>query len=304
MGDAQGAGGVLRRVSIKVHQADGGGLVQGQQVDLVADEDGQSIGAGRFDIRGGGLVPGEVLRRPLAPQMVDQDAARESTHPDPEAVEVAQGGQTPAQAEEDLLGEVVGCGVIATQGSGQVALDLFGDAEPGGGGIGWHGGVLPLQDADGRRADTGFPASSLARDRTMGSVRIMRIAAHIAAVLLALAFLAASLMYFLNLVDAPPPPEGSPIALFMGAMYPTGYLDFVKALELIGAILVALPWTRRVGLLILGPILVNILAFHVFLADGEGLGNPMILGIVACSGFLLWVDRRHWWHFLASREPA
>ena len=57
----------------------------------------------------------------------------------------------------------------------------------------------------------------------------------------------------------------------MIAFAPTGYLTFVKVLEVVGGILVALPRTRNFGLLILGPIIVNILAFHVFVMKGEGL---------------------------------
>jgi hypothetical protein len=37
-----------------------------------------------------------------------------------------------------------------------------------------------------------------------------------------------------GLVKMPPPPEGSPAALFFGAFGPTGYMTFVKVLELLG----------------------------------------------------------------------
>jgi hypothetical protein len=42
----------------------------------------------------------------------------------------------------------------------------------------------------------------------------------------------------------------------------------------------------------LGPILVNILAYHVFVMGGEGLCEPLILGIVALTAYLAWVERR------------
>ena len=61
----------------------------------------------------------------------------------------------------------------------------------------------------------------------------------------------------------------------MSAFGPTGYMTFVKVLEMLGGILVAMPRTRNAGLLILGPIIVNILAFHLFVA-GEGVFNPII----------------------------
>ena len=38
--------------------------------------------------------------------------------------------------------------------------------------------------------------------------------------------------------------------MFLGAMYMTGYLAFVKVLEILGGILVAIPKTRNLGLLV------------------------------------------------------
>ena len=120
----------------------------------------------------------------------------------------------------------------------------------------------------------------------------MKILAAIAGALLGLMFLAASVTFFFKLVDAPPPPEGSAMAMWFGAMYPTHYLDFVKVLELVGGLLVAIPFTRRLGLLVLGPIIVNILAVHIFITKGEGLANPMIIAIVVLALFLVFVERR------------
>ena len=119
----------------------------------------------------------------------------------------------------------------------------------------------------------------------------MKIAAHIAAGLLGFVFVAISLAVLLNLMPMPPPPAGSPAALFMGAFVPTGYLTFVKVLELIGGILVVVPRTRNFGLLVLGPIVVNILAFHILIMKGQGLiGPPLLVAVLAA--FLLWANRR------------
>lgn len=124
----------------------------------------------------------------------------------------------------------------------------------------------------------------------------MKILAHIAAVLLGAAFLMASLTVLLNLMpDQPKPPEGSPAAMFFGAFGPTGYLHFVKVMELIGAILVMIPTTRNWGLLILGPIIVNIIAFHFYVGEGpSALVDPMMIVIGVCSIFLLVVERKKW----------
>jgi hypothetical protein len=119
----------------------------------------------------------------------------------------------------------------------------------------------------------------------------MKIATNIVGGLLGLIFIAFSLMVLLNLVPMPPLPEGTPAAFFMGAFGPTGYFTFVKVCELIGGCLVAVPRTRNFGLLVLGPIVVNILAFHIFIMKGQGLfGPPILVGILAA--FLLWADRR------------
>jgi len=114
----------------------------------------------------------------------------------------------------------------------------------------------------------------------------------IAAILLGLLFLMASLIVLLKLAPMPKFPEGSPIALFMGAFGPTGYMTFVKIFELTGGILVAIPRTRNLGLLVLGPIIVNILAFHTFITHGEGLLNPMLDVIVVLALYLLWDARK------------
>ena len=120
----------------------------------------------------------------------------------------------------------------------------------------------------------------------------MKYAPTIAGILLGLLFIASALVVLLNLVQMPPPPEGTPAAFFMAAFVPTGYLTFVKVLELLGGILVAIPRTRNFGLLVLGPIIVNILAFHTFVMKGTGLFDPPIIGICLLAAYLLWAGRK------------
>ena len=114
----------------------------------------------------------------------------------------------------------------------------------------------------------------------------------IAGVILGLLFVMTGVVVLFKLAPMPKLPEGSPAALFMGAFMPTGYMNFVKVLEILGGVLVAVPRTRNWGLLILGPILVNILAYHVFLAGGKDLLNPLLLFMVALALYLLWVGRK------------
>jgi hypothetical protein len=119
----------------------------------------------------------------------------------------------------------------------------------------------------------------------------MKIASHIAAALLGALFVMSAVVVLFNLVKAPPPPEGSPAAMFFAAFGPTGYLTFVKVFELLGGLLVIVPRTRNLGLLVLGPIIVNILAFHIFVAK-DGVFSPMLMAICALALFLLWTERK------------
>ncbi len=124
----------------------------------------------------------------------------------------------------------------------------------------------------------------------------MKYLPNIVGALLGLAFIAFSLMFFFKLgPQPPPPPEGSPPALFMGALIPTGYMGFVKCFELLGGLLVAIPRTRNFGLLALGPIILNILAFHIFIAKGAVLFEPPFIVPIICllAAYLLWAGRKN-----------
>jgi len=124
----------------------------------------------------------------------------------------------------------------------------------------------------------------------------MKLLPTLASVLLGLAFITFGANFFLNFIPMPadPSPADAPHKLFMGAMFPTGYLTFVKVLEILGGVLVALPKTRNIGLLVLGPIVVNILAFHIFLTKGAGLFEPPVVAIALLSAFVLFSERKSW----------
>ncbi len=115
----------------------------------------------------------------------------------------------------------------------------------------------------------------------------------IASLLLGLLFVMSASVVLFGFAPTPEIPEGTPVAAFMAAFGPTGYMTFVKVLELVGGVLVAIPKTRNVGLLVLGPIIVNILAFHLFVA-GDGIFQPMIIGICLLAAYLLWAGRERW----------
>ncbi len=65
----------------------------------------------------------------------------------------------------------------------------------------------------------------------------------------------------------PTVPEGSPAWHFMQAFGPTGYIKFVKIFEFVRDLVVMVPRLRNLGLLLLGPVIVNIVAYHALVYD-------------------------------------
>ena len=118
----------------------------------------------------------------------------------------------------------------------------------------------------------------------------MKYIPSIVSTLLGLIFMAAGVTFFLKIGPKENFAEGSPVAHFMAAFGPTGYMAFVKVFEILGGLLVAIPKTRNIGLLILGPIVINILAYTVFVMGGKDL-IPMLI-IAALPLYLLWVERK------------
>ncbi|MDP9291791.1 MAG: DoxX family membrane protein [Verrucomicrobiota bacterium] len=114
----------------------------------------------------------------------------------------------------------------------------------------------------------------------------MQIATVIARILLGLIFLVFGLNGFLHFIPMPPPSGHA--GEFAGAMYVTGYLYVVMALQIIGGALLLIGRYVPLGLTLLGPIIVNIVLFHIFMAPS---GLPLAIVISALSLFLLW---RYW----------
>lgn len=121
----------------------------------------------------------------------------------------------------------------------------------------------------------------------------MKIITFVASLLLGLLFLSGAIMFFFKLIPNPEFPKDSAISHFMAAFGPTGYMTFVKVFELLGGILIIIPKTRNFGLLCLGPVIVNIFAFHLFVA-GDGIFQPTLIVIAGLSLFLLWSERKAW----------
>jgi uncharacterized membrane protein YphA (DoxX/SURF4 family) len=102
----------------------------------------------------------------------------------------------------------------------------------------------------------------------------------IARYLLGLIFVVFSLNFWLHFIPMPEMDPDSPASKFMGAMYGSGFLTAVKVLELVGGILLLSGRYINLGLALLGPIVVNIVFYHVFLTRGD---YPMaiVLGVLS-----------------------
>ncbi len=114
----------------------------------------------------------------------------------------------------------------------------------------------------------------------------MKVATIIARVLLGLVFAVFGSNAFLHFRPMPAMP-GHP-GEFIGSMNATGYLQVIAALQVIGGLLLLVGRFVPLGLTLLGPIIVNIVLFHVFM-DRSGLA--IAIGISALFFFLL---SRYW----------
>ena len=110
----------------------------------------------------------------------------------------------------------------------------------------------------------------------------MKIAVVIARVLLGLMFLVFGLNYFFHFLPMKPMPGDAGVLL--GIFYTHGWLNFHGVLYVIAGALLVTGWFVPVGLTILGPIIVNILLFHITLAPGIAPG----LVAAVLELFLIW----------------
>jgi hypothetical protein len=100
----------------------------------------------------------------------------------------------------------------------------------------------------------------------------MKIAATIARILLGLLFLVFGLNGFLHFIPMPPPTGLA--GQYMGALFISHYLVVVFAVQVIGGAFLLANRFVPLALILLGPVLVNILLFHSFMAPQ---GLPLAL---------------------------
>jgi len=91
----------------------------------------------------------------------------------------------------------------------------------------------------------------------------MKIAEIIARILLGLVFVVFGSNAFLHFIKAPP--MSGPAGDFINAMMDSGYVKVVGFCQVAGGLLLLLGRFVPLGLTLLGPVIVNILCYHIFL---------------------------------------
>ena len=115
----------------------------------------------------------------------------------------------------------------------------------------------------------------------------MKIIATIARILLGLMFVVFGSNAFLHFIPMPPQKPGLATD-FSTALFVSHYFYVVAILQITGGALCLAGRFVPLGLTLLGPVIVNILLFHIFL---ERNGLPMALVVSALALIVLW-DRR------------
>ena len=114
----------------------------------------------------------------------------------------------------------------------------------------------------------------------------MRIAALIARLLLGLIMVVFGLNAFLQFIPMPPPTGLA--GQFMTALFQSHYFWVVAVLQIVGGALLLVNRYVPLGLVFLGPVIVNILLYHLFL-------NPVGMGmaiLVTALWFLVFYAHR------------
>ena len=114
----------------------------------------------------------------------------------------------------------------------------------------------------------------------------MEIVTIVVRILLGLLFVVFGLNGWFHFI--PLPPREGRAAEFIGSMISTGYFNVILVLQVAGGLLLLTGISVPLGLTLLGPVIVNIVMFHLFM-DKKGIGLALVILIL--SLFLLWYYR-------------
>ena len=117
----------------------------------------------------------------------------------------------------------------------------------------------------------------------------MRILILIARLLLGLIFVVFGLNGFLNFLNMGPMPTGL-AGQFMGALFVSHYYWVIAALQVVGGALLLVNRFVPLALVLLGPIIVNIICYHVFLNPS---GAPPAVVVTVLWLIVFYGNRQH-----------
>jgi hypothetical protein len=118
---------------------------------------------------------------------------------------------------------------------------------------------------------------------------------------LGLIFTVFGLNGFLHFLPQPPAQPG-PATDFAAALFATGYMfPLIKGTEVLAGVLLLSGRWVPFALTLLAPVVVNILAFHLFLAPA-GLAIPLVA--LALGVYLAWNERAAYVPLFASGTPS
>ena len=115
----------------------------------------------------------------------------------------------------------------------------------------------------------------------------MRTTTLIARILLGLTFVVFGLNGFLHFIPQPEMPQAA--IAFFGGLAAAGYmLPLLFGTQIVGGVLLLIGMVVPLALLILAPVIVNIVGFHLFVVP-SGLGLALV--VAALELFLAWAHR-------------
>jgi len=121
---------------------------------------------------------------------------------------------------------------------------------------------------------------------------------HAARILLGAIFTLFGLNGFLHFLQMPPPPPAA--GAFFGALMATGYMmPLIMSVQVLAGVLLLSRRLVPFALTLLAPVVVNIVAFHLFLAPQ---GLPMALLVLGLGLYLAWTERDAYRPLFQSRK--
>jgi putative oxidoreductase len=125
----------------------------------------------------------------------------------------------------------------------------------------------------------------------------MKIVTLIARLLLGLIFFVLGLNGFLNFLSMGPMPTGL-AGQFIGALVLSHYFWVVAALQVAGGALLLVNRYVPLALVLLGPVIVNIILYHVFL---NPTGAPLAIVVVILWGIVFYSHRQYFSSIFVQR---